>query len=32
MLVHQAALAFRLWTDREPPLPTMFAAARTALP
>ena len=32
MLVHQAALAFQLWTGREPPLPVMFAAARAALP
>jgi shikimate dehydrogenase len=31
MLVHQAALAFQLWTDRDPPLPTMFAAAHAAL-
>ncbi len=31
MLVHQAALAFQLWTGREPPLATMFAAARAAL-
>jgi shikimate dehydrogenase len=32
MLVHQAALAFQLWTGREAPLPVMFAAARAALP
>jgi shikimate dehydrogenase len=32
MLVHQAALAFHLWTGRESPLATMFAAARAALP
>jgi shikimate dehydrogenase len=32
MLVHQAARAFQLWTGREPPLATMFAAARAALP
>ncbi len=31
MLVHQAALAFQLWTDRDPPLAVMFAAARAAL-
>ncbi len=32
MLVHQAALAFQLWTGREAPLGVMFAAARAALP
>jgi shikimate dehydrogenase len=31
MLVHQAALAFHLWTGREPPLAIMYAAARAAL-
>ena len=31
MLVHQGAAAFRLWTGQEPPLATMFEAARAAL-
>jgi shikimate dehydrogenase len=31
MLVHQAALAFELWTGRPPRLATMFEAARRAL-
>jgi shikimate dehydrogenase len=31
MLVHQAALAFELWTGRMPPLRTMFEAADLAL-
>jgi shikimate dehydrogenase len=31
MLVYQAALAFTLWTGREPPVATMFRAAREAL-
>lgn len=31
MLVYQAALAFERWTGRQPPLETMFAAARAAL-
>jgi shikimate dehydrogenase len=31
MLVHQAALAFELWTGRVPSLRTMFAAAHEAL-
>jgi shikimate dehydrogenase len=31
MLVHQAALAFELWTGRRPRLATMFDAARRAL-
>ena len=29
MLVHQAALAFQLWTGHEPPLDVMRAAARS---
>ncbi len=31
MLVYQGAEAFRLWTDREPPIEVMFDAARRAL-
>jgi shikimate dehydrogenase len=31
MLVHQAALAFTLWTAVDPPIDTMLAAARGAL-
>jgi shikimate 5-dehydrogenase len=31
MLVHQAALSFRLWTGVDAPLETMREAARTAL-
>jgi shikimate dehydrogenase len=31
MLIHQAALAFRLWTGDEPPLEVMSAAAMAAL-
>ncbi len=31
MLVHQAALAFTLWTGAEPPIQTMNRAARAAL-
>ncbi|MCH7706601.1 MAG: shikimate dehydrogenase, partial [Chloroflexi bacterium] len=31
MLVYQGAEAFRLWTDREPPIEVMFDAARQAL-
>ncbi|MDH3301779.1 MAG: shikimate dehydrogenase [Acidimicrobiia bacterium] len=31
MLVHQAALAFRRWTDREPPIETMMAAVADQL-
>ncbi len=31
MLVHQGAASFRLWTGQEPPLATMFEAARAAL-
>jgi shikimate dehydrogenase len=31
MLVHQAALAFRLWTGQEPPVAAMSAAALTEL-
>lgn len=31
MLVHQAALAFRLWTGQDPPLDVMAAAARAQL-
>ncbi|HUV94457.1 MAG TPA: shikimate dehydrogenase [Anaerolineae bacterium] len=31
MLVHQGAEAFALWTGREPPVETMFAACRAAL-
>ena len=31
MLIHQAALSFRLWTGREPPFHVMREAARSAL-
>jgi len=31
MLVHQAALSFRLWTGVDPPIPVMADAARAAL-
>lgn len=31
MLIHQAALAFRLWTGEDPPLAVMSAGALTAL-
>ncbi len=31
MLIHQAALQFRLWTGEEPPLEVMSAAALSAL-
>ena len=31
MLIHQAAHAFRLWTNEEPPLEAMSAAAMAAL-
>jgi shikimate 5-dehydrogenase len=31
MLVHQAALAFRLWTGIDPPVQVMSAAALAAL-
>lgn len=31
MLVHQAALAFRRWTDREPPIEAMMAAVADRL-
>jgi len=31
MLIHQAAIAFRLWTGEEPPLEVMSAAALAAL-
>jgi shikimate dehydrogenase len=31
MLVHQAALAFRLWTGEEPPVAVMSAAALAEL-
>ena len=31
MLIHQAALAFRLWTGEDPPLEAMSAGALTAL-
>ncbi len=31
MLVHQGALAFRLWTRVEPPIDVMNRAARAAL-
>lgn len=31
MLVHQGALAFRLWTGHTPPLDIMYAAAKCAL-
>jgi shikimate dehydrogenase len=31
MLVHQGAAAFKLWTDREPPIEVMRDAARGAL-
>jgi shikimate 5-dehydrogenase len=31
MLVHQAAHQFRLWTDREPPVAVMRAAAERTL-
>jgi shikimate dehydrogenase len=31
MLVHQAALSFRLWTGVDPPLDVMAEAARAAL-
>ena len=31
MLVHQAALSFRLWTGEEPPLAVMSAGAMAAM-
>jgi shikimate dehydrogenase len=31
MLIHQAALQFRLWTGEDPPLEVMSAAALSAL-
>jgi shikimate dehydrogenase len=31
MLIHQAALAFRLWTGEDPPMEAMSAAALTGL-
>ena len=31
MLVHQAALSFRLWTGIDPPITVMTDAARAAL-
>jgi shikimate 5-dehydrogenase len=31
MLIHQAALQFRLWTGEDPPLEVMSAAAMEAL-
>jgi shikimate dehydrogenase len=31
MLIHQAALQFRLWTGEDPPLEVMSAAAMAAL-
>jgi shikimate dehydrogenase len=31
MLVHQAAIAFELWTGVAPPVPHMLAAARSSL-
>jgi shikimate 5-dehydrogenase len=31
MLLHQAALAFEIWTGREPPLEAMSAAAVSEL-
>ena len=31
MLIHQAALAFRLWTGEDPPMEAMSAGALTAL-
>ena len=31
MLIYQGAASFRIWTDRDPPLDTMFKAAQAAL-